>query len=138
MISMNPVIPDVPASLETLSNMLILLSDPEKSKARVAELAAASAALQQQTADNKAAIAAFIVAEADHKAALAQQAAEADAKLRAALSEFDAECARRKSELDDREARLTELQSAASDDAKAAAAARGEYERKLAIIKSAM
>jgi hypothetical protein len=96
-----------------------------------------SAALQQATADHKASIAAFLVAEADHKAALDQQSADAAAKLAAAQAAFDAECSRRKELLDVREANLTELQSSAASDAKAAAAARADYERRLSIIRSA-
>jgi hypothetical protein len=137
MISLLPPIPNAPASLETLSNMLILLSDPVAAKARVAEMTAATAALQQAIAESKAQAAAGIVAEADHKAALAQREADAADRLAEAQKAFDAACTRRTDEISAREANVKELQATAADDAKAAKAARTDYERRLAIIKSA-
>lgn len=137
MINFSPQVPDVAPTLQTLTDMLALLSSPEKSAARVAELQAASLELERATADHKKQLAAFVVAEADHKAALEKQAAEAAASLTSAQEKFDAECARRKEVLDDREARLTELESESAANAKAAAAARSDFERRLAIIKTA-
>jgi hypothetical protein len=141
MITMNPPtipIPAVePATLQTLSEMVTLLSDPAASKARVAEMLAATAALQKAVADQKASIAAFIIAEAENRSTLDQQAAEAAAKMAALQTAFDTECIHRKQLLDEREASLTELQSEAAADAIAAKAARADYERRLAIIKSA-
>jgi hypothetical protein len=68
---------------------------------------------------------------------LNQQGADAAAKMAEDQAAFDAECLQRKQLLDNRAAQLAELQSAASDDAKAAKLARADYERRLAIIKSA-
>jgi hypothetical protein len=137
MITLTPPVPDTPATLETLSNLVALLSDPAASKLRVSELQTASADLKKAVEESKAKQAAFALAAADHKAALDQQAAEAAAKLSQAQSGFDTECARRKSELDAREAKLAELESQAAADAKAAAVAKTDFLRRLSIIKSA-
>jgi hypothetical protein len=137
MITMNPPVPDTPATLETLSNLVGLLSDPVASKARVAELAAASAEFKRAVEESKAQQASFALAFSDHRAALEQQAAEAAAAIFAAQNEFDTECARRKSELDAREEKTKALLSEAQADASAAASLRAAYDRKLAIIKSA-
>jgi hypothetical protein len=137
MITLLPPIPDAPATLATLSNLVALLADPAASKLRVAELQTASAALQQAVVDHKASIAALGIAEQDHRAAVSQQSADAAEKLAADRSAFNTECLQRKQLLDDREARLTELQSEAAADAKAAKTARTDYERRLAIIRSA-
>jgi hypothetical protein len=137
MITLQPPIPSAPASLETLSNMLILLADPVAAKNRVAEMTAATAELQKAVADQKASIAAFTIAESDHRATLKQQATDAAEKLAAAQAKFDDECKRRSDELAAREANAAELQKAAADDAKAAAALRSDYDRRLKIIRSA-
>jgi hypothetical protein len=137
MITLLPPIPSAPASLEVLSNMLVLLSDPLAAKARVAEMTAATSDLEQATAASKAQAAALIVAEADHKAALAQREADAAERLAAASRIFDDECKRRSDEIAAREANAAELQKAAADDAKAAAALRSDYDRRLKIIKTA-
>jgi hypothetical protein len=117
--------------------MLVLLADPVAAKARVAEMTAATAEMQKSVSDQKAAMAEFAIREADHKALLAQQSTDAAEKLAAAESAFAAECAHRKQQLDDRAAELAALQLEAASDAKAAKIARADYERRLAIIKSA-
>jgi hypothetical protein len=132
-----PVIPDVPATLATLTDMLQLLADPVAAKNRIAEMQAATAELQRATTESRSQQASFAVAQADHRSTLDQQGADAAAKMAADQAAFDAECSHRKQLLDDREARLTELQSEATADAKAAAAARADFERRLKIIKSA-
>jgi hypothetical protein len=141
MITMNsPTIPaeaDVPATLQTLSDMLGLLTNPEASKARVAELQAATASLQQTIADEKKQMAALLVSEAEHNAALAQKSADASDKLAAAKSAFDTECRRKTSELADREAVLIDLQRQTKIDADAAATARADLDRRLKLIKAA-
>jgi hypothetical protein len=136
-INFSPPVPDVAPTLQTLTDMLALLSNPEKSAARVAELQANTASLQQAVADHKAERATFTLAQAEHRATLEKQAADAAASLTSAQEKFDAECAQRKELQDDREARLAELQSEAAADAKAAKVARADFERRLSIIKSA-
>jgi hypothetical protein len=137
MITLNPPVPEVPATMESLSNLLGLLSDPNASQARVAELQSASASLQKATADQKAAAAAFSIAAADHKALIDQREAAAADKLAAAQAAFDADCLRRSNELAARENNILELQAAAQSDAKSAASLRTDYERRLKIIRSA-
>jgi hypothetical protein len=133
--------PPVPAgndaTLQTLSDMLRVLSDPAGSKERVSEMQAATAELQRASQDQKAAMAALIVAESQHNAAIVQKTADANDKLAADRSAFDAECKRRSDELTARENNAAELQSQAAADAKAAAALRSDYERRLKIIRSA-
>jgi hypothetical protein len=138
MITLNPPIPEVPATLETFSNLLALLNDPAASAARLSELKTASAGLQKSATDQRAAAAAFSVAASDHKALIEKREAESADRLAADRSAFDTECSRRSAELSAREANVKELQATAADDAKAAASARANFEKKLAIIKSAM
>jgi hypothetical protein len=137
MITLNPPVPEVPATMESLSNLLGLLSDPNASKARVAELSTASAALQKAISDQKAATAAFSIASADHKAEIDQREADSAASLSAARAKFDDECQRRSAELSAREANVALLEAKAADDAKAAAALRADLDRRLKIIRSA-
>jgi hypothetical protein len=138
MISLNPIsVPDIPATLQTLSDLVSILSDPAGSATRVAELQAATAALQQASAESRAQIAAFTIAEQDHKNLLAQREADAAERLTADRSAFDAECKRRMDEISAREANVKELQATAADDAKSAAALRSDYDRRLKIIRSA-
>ena len=127
----------MPATLQTLSDMLSVLSDPSASKERVAEMQAATASLQRAVADQKTQMAAFIVAEAEHNSALDKKSADVAAKLAEMQVGFDTDCRRRSNELDDRDAKLTQLQTKAQVDADAAAAARADFERRLSLIKAA-
>jgi hypothetical protein len=128
---------DVPATLQTLSDMASLLADPAAAKQRVADMQAATAAFQQAADDQKTQMAAFAVAEADHQRAIDEATAEATDKISSDRAAFDAECMSRKAELDQRETQLTQLQAKAQADADAAAADRADYERRLSLIKAA-
>jgi hypothetical protein len=135
---MTPPLPaDVPATLQTLSDLLSLLADPAAAKQRVAEMQTATAAFQQAADDQKTQIAAFAVAEADHQRAIDAATDEHVAKLAADQATFDTECARRKAELDARAAQIGQLQRDTEMQNDAAAAARADLEHRLALIKSA-
>src|SRR5258707_1817377 len=107
---MMPAIPtDLPVTLQTLSDLISLLADPGAAKQRLADMQATIATLQQSADEQKTQIAAFTVAKADHQRTLKAATAEQAAKLAADKAAFDAECARRKSDLDNRESQLTQL-----------------------------
>ena len=103
MMLMPPIPADLPATLATLK-IDPLLADAAAIKQRITEMQTATAAFQQAADEKKTQIAAFAVAEAAHQQALENASAEASEKISADQAAFDAECARRKAELDQREA----------------------------------
>ena len=138
MINLMPTIPpDLPVTLQTLSDALALLSNPEAAKARVAELRDAVESSKTERANFVAAFSKASADQAAHQEALDAATAEHAAKLAADQAAFDTACAARKSALDDREATLSQLQAKAQADADAAAAARADYDHRLALIKTA-
>jgi hypothetical protein len=134
---MPPIPADLPPTLQTLSDLVSLLSDPAATKQRITEMQTATAALQQAADAQKTQMAAFAVAEAAHQEALDAATAEQAERLAAAQSGFDAACARRKSELDARDAELAQLQARAQADAEAVEVLRTDLETRLAHIKAA-
>jgi hypothetical protein len=134
---MPPIPADLPPTLQTLSDLVSLLADPAATKQRITEMQTATAALQQAADEQKTQMAAFAVAEASHQEAIDKATAEASEKIAADQTAFDAECARRKAELDQREAQIAQLQSQARADADAAAADRADLENRLKLIKQA-
>ena len=136
-LSSPPLPADVPATLQTLSDLVSLLADPAAAAKRVADLQAATAAFQQAADDHKTQAAGFAVAKADHQKALAAATAEQKAMLAAAQTEHDAACNARKAELDNRADQLSRLVAKAKIDADAAAVARAEYERRLDLVRQA-
>lgn len=135
---MTPPLPaDVPATLQTLSDLVSLLADPAAAKQRVADMATATASYQQAADDHKNQIAAFAVAEADHQQALDKATAEAADKVLADQAAFNADYATRKAELDQREAQLIEQEAQAQKDADAAASDRADLDRRLSLLKAA-
>jgi hypothetical protein len=126
--------PDLPT---TLADLLTLMADPVASKERLAQMQSTAAALRDATEQSKIERAAFAAAQADHNAALDQVTSEQTAKLAAAQSAFDAQCAARKQALDERDKALSTLEMKAKADADAAATARAEAERRLNQIRLA-
>jgi chromosome segregation ATPase len=128
---------DLPVTLETLQNLVSLLANPDATKQRITEMQTATATLQQAIDEQKTQMAAFAVAEASHQEAINAATDEHAAKLAADQAAFNSECARRKSELDARDAELSQLQARAQADAEAAEVLRADLEARLAHIKAA-
>jgi len=139
MFNLAPATPpgDLPVTLQTLSDLVSLLADPAAAKQRVADMQAATTALRQAIDEQKTQTAAFAVAQAEYQETLDRATAEQAERLAAAQSEFDTECARRKSELDSRADQLSQLQARAQADAEAAETMRADLEKRLAHIKAA-
>jgi hypothetical protein len=145
MLNFTPTIPaDLPVTLQTLGDLISLLADPAASSRRVAEIANATADLRDATADlraatekSKAAEDALIIAQAAHLNILDQQASAAAEAQARQKGDFDTACNKRTADLNDREAALIALQTTAQDAVDAAAVARADYEKRVALIKSA-
>jgi chromosome segregation ATPase len=146
-INFNPtsISPDVPATLATLSDLLAVLSDPTASKARLAELQAAIASMQQTATDQKKQMAEFSLALSAHQESLDKASADASAKMAAERAAFDTACRARalemdgrSAELDARAAQLTEAQEEAKAATDAAAALQVDLQKRLSHIRAAM
>jgi hypothetical protein len=134
---MPPIPADLPATLTTLQDLVSLLADPAAAKQRITEMQTATAALQQAADEQKTQMAAFAVAEAAHQEAIDKATTEASEKIAADQAAFDAACTARKSELNARDAELTQLQARVQADAEAAEVLRADLETRLAHIKAA-
>ncbi len=103
---------DLPDSLKTLQDLISLLGDDAAAaKERVTEMQKATSDLRDTINASQTERANFVAAQTEHKRTLDKATAEQAKRLATAQSEFDTECARRKSELDSRAAQLAQLQA---------------------------
>jgi hypothetical protein len=133
---LNP--PPIPAAADFGPALAIMamVADPEASKARLDQLAAASAECRSVVAEAAQAQKDLAAAKQAHDKTLADDAVAAAAKLSQAQTAFDVACDARKRALDERDQRLSAAEAKAKADADAAAALKAELERKLATIRT--
>jgi hypothetical protein len=139
MMSLSPTLPpaDLPQTLNTLSALIALLADPKAAQERVAEMQKASEELRNAIDASKVETAGFAVAKAAHQGDLAKATAAHANKLAGERTAFDAECSRRKSDLDSQADQVARLKAKAQTDADAAANIRADLERRLSLLKEA-
>jgi hypothetical protein len=117
--------------------IMAMVADPEASKARLDQLAAASAECRSAIEQAAQAQKDLAAAKQAHDKTLADDAAAASAKLAQAQTAFDVACAARKRALDERESAIAERERQSKADADAAATLKADLDRRLASIRAA-
>jgi hypothetical protein len=134
--TLNPPIPAVSDFGPALA-IMAMVADPEASKSRLDQLAAASAECRSAIEQAAQAQKELDTAKQAHDKTLAAGAAAAAAKLAQDQTTFDVACAARKRALDERESAIAERERQSKADADAAAALKADLERRLAAIRTA-